>query len=64
MLLRFHALTALQKSLSTAARAVTDSLSKDIVKQMKSALSDKTLSIQRAAAEVCLTELSVTCQLI
>ncbi|KAF8523823.1 ARM repeat-containing protein [Gautieria morchelliformis] len=52
VLLRFHAITALQKSLSTAARAVTDSLSKDIIKQMKSALSDKALSIQRAAADV------------
>ena len=50
---------ALQKSLSTAARAVTDSLSKDIVKQMKSALSDKALSIQRAAAEVRLAKLTI-----
>ncbi|KAF8584408.1 ARM repeat-containing protein [Ramaria rubella] len=52
VLLRFHAIMALQKSLSTAARAVTDSLSRDIVKQMKSALSDKALPIQRAAADV------------
>jgi len=50
--LRSHTITALQKSLSTTGRAVTDSLSKDIVKQMKYALLDKALPIQRVAADV------------
>jgi len=46
-LLRYHALTA--------KRAVQDSTTKDIIKQMKIALTDKPLPIQvqRAASEVC-----------
>ena len=36
----------------TAKRAVTDALVKDIIKQMKHALSDKALPIQRAACNV------------
>jgi hypothetical protein len=51
-ILRYHALIALQKSLTTAKRAVTDTVSKDILKQMKAALTDKSLSVQRAAAAV------------
>ncbi|CAK5267776.1 unnamed protein product [Mycena citricolor] len=51
-LLRSHALVALRKSLSTAARAVTDTLFKDVSKQMRSALTDKCLPVQRGAAEV------------
>ena len=51
-LLRYHALMALQKSLLTAKRAVTDALAKDILKQMKYALTDKSLPVQRAASEV------------
>ncbi|KAF8889054.1 clathrin-coated vesicle protein [Infundibulicybe gibba] len=51
-LLRFHALMALEKSLRTAKRAVTDAASKDIIKQMKSGISDKCLPVQRAAADV------------
>ena len=43
---------ALQKSLLTAKRAVTDALAKDILKQMKYALTDKSLPVQRAASEV------------
>jgi hypothetical protein len=53
-LLRYHALIALAKSLKTAKRAVQDSATKDIIKQMKIALTDKSLPIQRAASEVCL----------
>ena len=53
VLLRYHAVMALQKSLSTASRALTESSTKDVIKQMKSALSDKALPIQRAAADVC-----------
>ncbi|THU92726.1 clathrin-coated vesicle protein [Dendrothele bispora CBS 962.96] len=51
-LLRYQALLTLQKSLTTAKRAVTDSSVKDILKQMKSALNDKCLPVQRVAANV------------
>lgn len=51
-ILRYHALIALEKSLTTAKRAITDTVGKDIVKQMKAALSDKSLPVQRAAAMV------------
>jgi len=42
----------LEKSLTTAKRAITDAVGKDIVKQMKAALSDKSLPVQRAASVV------------
>lgn len=45
-------MVALQKSLSTAKRAVAEAASKDILKQMKNGLTDKSLPIQRAAANV------------
>ncbi|RDB24443.1 HEAT repeat-containing protein 5B [Hypsizygus marmoreus] len=51
-LLRYHALVALRKSLTTAKRAVTDAATKDILKQMRNALTDKCLPVQRAAASV------------
>ena len=51
-ILRYHALIALEKSLTTAKRAITDTVGKDIVKQMKAALCDKSLPVQRAAAVV------------
>ncbi|KAF8966949.1 clathrin-coated vesicle protein [Flammula alnicola] len=51
-LLRYHALMALYKALTTAKRAVTDASAKDILKQMKSALTDKSLPVQRAASQV------------
>ncbi|KAK1228476.1 hypothetical protein PQX77_008494 [Marasmius sp. AFHP31] len=51
-LLRYHALVALKKAMTTAKRAVQDSTAKDILKQMKSALADKCLPLQRAACEV------------
>ncbi|KAF7308406.1 Clathrin-coated vesicle protein [Mycena chlorophos] len=51
-LLRYHALVALQKSLTTASRAVTEAASKDLAKQMRNALTDKSLPVQRGAAEV------------
>ncbi|KAJ7472591.1 clathrin-coated vesicle protein [Mycena latifolia] len=51
-LLRYHALVALQKSLTTASRAVTEASFKDVVKQMRAALTDKCLPVQRGAAEV------------
>lgn len=50
--LRYHAIVALRKSLSTARRAATDAITKDVVKQMKSALNDKSLPVRRAACEV------------
>ncbi|KAI0277285.1 clathrin-coated vesicle protein [Russula aff. rugulosa BPL654] len=50
--LRYHAVVALQKSLSTARRAASDAITKDIIKQMRSALNDKSLPVRRAACEV------------
>ncbi|KAH8115151.1 clathrin-coated vesicle protein [Phellopilus nigrolimitatus] len=52
VLLRFSALVALRKALLTAGKAVTDSVMKDILKQTKNALSDKSLPVQRAAADL------------
>ncbi|KAJ7082373.1 clathrin-coated vesicle protein [Mycena belliarum] len=51
-LLRYHALIALQKSLTTASRAVTEASFKDVAKQMRTALTDKCLPVQRGAADV------------
>ncbi|KDQ26244.1 hypothetical protein PLEOSDRAFT_160829 [Pleurotus ostreatus PC15] len=51
-LLRYHALVALQKSLNSAKRAVTDASAKDIIKQMRNGLTDKCMPVQRASAEV------------
>ncbi|EGN94850.1 hypothetical protein SERLA73DRAFT_171234 [Serpula lacrymans var. lacrymans S7.3] len=51
-LIRHHALSALRKALTTARKAVTDAISKDIIKQMKYGLSDKALAVQRAAAGI------------
>lgn len=51
-LLRYHALVALRKSLTSAKRAVSEVAFKDLLKQMKNGLSDKCLSIERAAAQV------------
>ncbi|KAJ6560948.1 clathrin-coated vesicle protein [Mycena sp. CBHHK59/15] len=51
-LLRYHALVALQKSLTTASRAVTEASFKDVFKQMRAALTDKCLPVQRGAANV------------
>ncbi|KDQ54486.1 hypothetical protein JAAARDRAFT_80176 [Jaapia argillacea MUCL 33604] len=54
VLLRYHALVALRKSLSTARRAITDAVVKDVFKQMRHALGDKSLPIQRSASDVLL----------
>ncbi|KAI9509814.1 clathrin-coated vesicle protein [Russula earlei] len=50
--LRYHAIIALRKSLSKARRAATETVTKDIIKQMKSALNDKSFPVRRAACEV------------
>ncbi|THH16286.1 hypothetical protein EW146_g4324 [Bondarzewia mesenterica] len=50
--LRYHAVVALRKALVTARRAATDSVLRDIIKQMKSGLHDKSLPIRRAASDV------------
>ncbi|KZV63558.1 clathrin-coated vesicle protein [Peniophora sp. CONT] len=60
ILLRYHALVALRKSLSTARRAATDSVFKDIVKNMRSGLLDKALPVRRAAADVLSTVYPLT----
>ncbi|KAI1790592.1 clathrin-coated vesicle protein [Ganoderma leucocontextum] len=52
ILLRAYSLHTLSKALSTAKRAVADSVAKDIIKYSKNALSDKALPVQRAACEV------------
>ncbi|KAL0960465.1 hypothetical protein HGRIS_005508 [Hohenbuehelia grisea] len=51
-LLRYHAIIALCKALSTAKRAVPDATARDIVKQMRNGLTDKCLPVQRAATDV------------
>ncbi|KAF8998672.1 hypothetical protein BDQ17DRAFT_1428277 [Cyathus striatus] len=51
-LLRYQALITLRKSLTTTKRAVTDSLAKDIQKQMRSLLMEKLFPVQRGAFEV------------
>ncbi|KAI0668842.1 ARM repeat-containing protein [Trametes maxima] len=52
IILRAYALYALAKALTTAKRAVTDAVAKDIIKHSKNALGDKALAVQRAACEV------------
>ncbi|KAM5530811.1 hypothetical protein V8D89_015522, partial [Ganoderma adspersum] len=52
ILLRASSLHTLSKALSTAKRAVADSVAKDIIKYSKYALSDKAFPVQRAACEV------------
>ncbi|KAI0303661.1 armadillo-type protein [Multifurca ochricompacta] len=49
--LRYHAVVSLRKSLSTARRAATDAVTKDVIKQMKSTLNDKSFPVRRAACE-------------
>ena len=50
--MRCHALTMLRKGLSSAKKALSDSLAKDILKNMKNGLADKLFPVQRAAAGV------------
>ncbi|KAG8907510.1 hypothetical protein FRB99_003883 [Tulasnella sp. 403] len=52
IIVRYHAIVALRKSIQTAGRGLTETSSKDAFKQVKTAMSDKSLPIQRAAAEV------------
>lgn len=54
-LLRYQALIALHKSLSTAKRAVSEATIKDILKQMRNGLTDKSLAVQRGVAQVIVT---------
>ncbi|EAU90073.2 clathrin-coated vesicle protein [Coprinopsis cinerea okayama7 len=54
-LLRYQALIAFQKALTTAKRAVQESTLKDALKQMRYALTDKSLPVQRAACQVIVT---------
>jgi len=51
-LLRYHALLALAASLSTAKRAVMDATMKDVLKQMRNGLGDKSLAVQRGCCAV------------
>lgn len=50
--MRSHALIMLRKALSSAKKALSDSLAKDTLKNMKNGLTDKVLPVQRAAAGV------------
>ncbi|TFY57214.1 hypothetical protein EVG20_g8633 [Dentipellis fragilis] len=52
IVVRYHAIVALRKSICNARRALTDAVAKDVIKQMKSALNDRSLPIRRAASEV------------
>ncbi|CAG8780205.1 9735_t:CDS:1, partial [Acaulospora colombiana] len=51
-LLRYHALEALAKGLCSAGRALTDQMVKDLHKNMRAALLDRALPVQRAACSV------------
>lgn len=51
-IIRFHAITAMGKAVTTAKRALTDSNIRDVIKQARSALSDKSFPVVRAACEV------------
>ncbi|TCD62248.1 hypothetical protein EIP91_007144 [Steccherinum ochraceum] len=52
ILLRYHGIVALGHTTYSAKRALTDALTKDILKQMRQALGDKALPIVRAASQV------------
>ncbi|THH31382.1 hypothetical protein EUX98_g2812 [Antrodiella citrinella] len=52
ILLRYHALTALGNTAHSAKRAMTDTLTKDVIKQMRQAVGDKALPVVRAATQV------------
>lgn len=49
-ILRYHAISALSKAISNAGKAISDQAVKDLHKNMRAALLDKALSVQRAAA--------------
>ncbi|KAF5360588.1 hypothetical protein D9756_004497 [Leucocoprinus leucothites] len=51
-LLRYQALVTLEKSVSTAKRAFTDTTTKDIFKQCRNYLMDKAMLVQHAATNV------------
>ena len=51
MILRCHAVFAFSKTLHSAGRALPDALVKDLLKALRSGLSDRALPIQRACAE-------------
>ncbi|KIM27128.1 hypothetical protein M408DRAFT_16736 [Serendipita vermifera MAFF 305830] len=51
-LLRYHALHGLSQAMLAAGKALTDQAAKDIHKNMRAALVDKALPVQRAACEV------------
>ncbi|KAG8714844.1 hypothetical protein FRC11_006860 [Ceratobasidium sp. 423] len=54
VLLRTHALRAVASVVPTAGKAITDAAVKDLVKQLRSCLTDKSMVLQREAAEVLL----------
>ncbi|KAG8794872.1 hypothetical protein FRC12_020730, partial [Ceratobasidium sp. 428] len=51
ILLRTHALRAVTCTITTAGKAMTDNAVKDFVKQLRSCLADKSMALQRGAAE-------------
>ncbi|KAJ1300539.1 hypothetical protein OPQ81_002194 [Rhizoctonia solani] len=54
IILRTHALRAVASVVPTAGKAITDAAVKDLVKQLRSSLTDKSMALQREAAEVLL----------
>ncbi|QRW26225.1 HEAT repeat protein [Rhizoctonia solani] len=54
LLLRTHGLRAVARVIPTAGKALTDAATKDLMKQLKSCLTDKSMVLQREAAEVLL----------
>ncbi|KAG8697847.1 hypothetical protein FRC09_007607, partial [Ceratobasidium sp. 395] len=51
ILLRTHALRAVTCTITTAGKAMTENAIKDFVKQLRSCLADKSMALQRGAAE-------------
>jgi hypothetical protein len=52
ILLKTHALQAIASAVPTSGKAITDAAIKDLMKQLRSCLTDKSMALQRAAAEV------------
>ncbi|QRV99686.1 HEAT repeat protein [Ceratobasidium sp. AG-Ba] len=54
ILLRTYAFQAAAQTIPTAGKAITDNATKDLAKQLRACLADKSMALQRAAAETLL----------
>lgn len=52
IIVRHAALVCIRKTISSGGKAVNETLAKDLLKGLKSFLTDKTACLQRAAADV------------